>query len=339
MRLSRFGLAAAGALLTLAVTLAAYFGQRLPLEDPVECWIPPGSTVREALTRAASACRLRMPLLFTTAGTLYARITGARAYAGTYRFGPSQRYWHLLRALFSGRQVWRVRVTIPEGLTVVQIASLLQREVGVDSARLVALAFSDSLATARGIPIASLEGYLMPDTYEFFWRHPAEAVLEHLLQMQDRLWQRRFAAQAQQSGLSRHEVLTLASIIEAETPHADERARISGVFWNRLRRNMPLQADPTVAYALSKPGQPVSRSELRFAHPYNTYTTLGLPPGPINNPGADAIAAALQPEEHDFLYFVLLRDGSRRHAFSRTYQEHRRLIAAQSRVAPPSAQQ
>lgn len=332
----RFGLLIGSVLGAIAALLGLYFGQRLPLKEPVECWIPPGSTAREALRRAASSCRLQLPALFTTVGELYVWLTGARVYAGTYRFGPEQRYWQLFRALFSGRQVWRVRVTIPEGLTTLQIASLLKREAGIDSARFVAVAFSDSLAAARSIPIPSVEGYLMPETYEFFWRHPAEAVLDRLLQTQDQLWQQRFAAAAQERGLSRHEVLTLASIIEAETPHSDERARISGVFWNRLRRGMPLQADPTVAYALNKPGQPLSRSELRRAHPYNTYTIPRLPPGPINNPSADAMAAALQPEAHDFLYFILLQDGSRRHAFSRTYQEHLRLIAAQKRGHLPA---
>ncbi|MEN3027404.1 MAG: endolytic transglycosylase MltG [Chlorobiota bacterium] len=317
------GVAAAG--------LAAYLLQHLPVDATVECWVPHGSGVRAALATTASCCRLPLPELFVAVGTAYAIATGSRVYAGTYRFGPETRCGELLRALFSGRQVLRVRVTLPEGLTITQLASLLRREAGVDSARFVALAFSDSLAQLRGIPVPSLEGYLMPDTYELFWRHPAEEVLERLLQTQDRLWQERFAERARSRGLSRHEVLTLASIIEAESPHSDERRRISGVFWNRLRRGMPLQADPTAAYALGKPGQPLKRSELNIPHPYNTYTRLGLPPGPINNPSADAIEAALEPEEHDFLYFVLLRDGSRRHLFSRTYSEHLRAIAAQQR--------
>jgi UPF0755 protein len=306
---------------------AVYLWQRIPVQEPIECWIPPGSSARTALHQIAECCHLQHPRLFVAIGVVYGWLSRQPVHAGTYRFETGLRYWELLRAVFSGRQILRVRVTIPEGLTVQQIASLLQRSAGVDSARFVALAFSDSVARRWGIPIASVEGYLMPDTYEFFWRHPADAVLERLLQAQQQLWDHRFAQLAAHRGLSRHEVLTLASIIEAETPHSDERRRVSGVFWNRLRRGMPLQADPTVAYALGKPGQPLSRTELLFPHPYNTYVVPGLPPGPINNPSADAIAAALDPEEHEFLYFVLIPDGSRRHVFSRSYREHQRAIA------------
>ncbi|MCS6965726.1 MAG: endolytic transglycosylase MltG [Candidatus Kapabacteria bacterium] len=311
--------------------LYIYLQQRIPNGEAVECWIPPGSRTRTALGIAASCCQLRFPELFVAIGTVHAFVTRSHTYAGTYRFGPGTRYSHLLQALFSGRQVLRVRVTIPEGLTITQIASLLQQQAGVDSAQFVAAAFSDSLARLRGAPIPSLEGYLMPETYELFWRHPAREVLERLLREQDQRWQERFAARARQRGLSRHETLTLASIIEAESPHSDERRRISGVFWNRLRRGMPLQADPTTAYALGKPGQPLARSELSTTHPYNTYAISGLPPGPINNPSADAIAATLEPEEHEFLYFVLVRDGSRRHLFSRTYREHLRASTLQQR--------
>jgi len=333
-RYRAWGIGVMGSTLGLTAAVVLYLGQCLPVPKPRECWIAPGKSVREALAQIASDCHLRMPWLFVSIGVLYAWGTGSRVFAGMYRFGPEQRYWQLLRALFTGRQVLRIRVTIPEGLTIVQIASLLQREANVDSADFVSLAFSDSLTRARGIPVASVEGYLMPETYELFWRHPAEDVLERLLREQDRLWQERFAEAAQKRGLSRHEVLTLASIIEAETPHADERRRVSGVFWNRLRRGMPLQADPTVAYALGKPGHALTRADLSTPHPYNTYTTHGLPPGPINNPSADAIAAALEPEEHQYLYFVLLRDGSYRHAFSQTYREHRKLVALQRQLRP-----
>ena len=327
IRQTLLGFSVAGLLFLGGV--GGYLNMRLGGTEPVDCWVSPGSSVRAACEQIAHCCRIRFSTVFVLLGTTYARLTGQPAVAGTYRFGPGMRYWELLRALFSGRQLFRVRVTIPEGLTLRDIAALLWRDAGVDSARFLALAFSDSLARSRGIPIASVEGYLMPDTYELFWRHPAEDVLERLLRAQDRLWQARFAERARQRGLSRHTVLTLASIIEAESPHADERRRISGVFWNRLRRGMPLQADPTTAYALGKPGRPLARSELLIPHPYNTYTIPGLPPGPINNPSANALEAALEPEEHDFLYFVLRRDGSRRHLFSRTYAEHRRARSAQ----------
>ncbi len=318
------GVGALGLLLGGAIL---YLGQQL--EEPAQCWIPPGSRARAAFEQVARCCRLRFPELFVMFAMAYAQLSQKPVLAGTHRFDSTMCYWELLQALFSGQRLARVRVTIPEGLTLRQIASLLQRDAGVDSARFLAFAFSDSFASRWGIPIASLEGYLMPNTYELFWNHPAEDVLERLLRAQNRLWEERFAERARQRGLSRHEILTLASIIEAESPHPDERRRISGVFWNRLRHGMPLQADPTTAYALGKPGKPLSRAELQTAHPYNTYTTPGLPPGPINNPGPDAIEAALEPEDHDFLYFVLRRDGSQRHIFSRTYREHRRAIAAQ----------
>ncbi len=327
-------LGGAAAIALSAGALLYYLSRPLPLPEPVECWVAPGSSISQAVRTTAHCCRADAPELLVLLARVYATLSGAQLYAGPYRFGPEHRHWQLLYALFSGKQVARVWVTIPEGLTLWQIASLLAQRAGVDSAEFVRWAHTPALLQEFGISAASAEGYLFPSTYELFWRHRAEDVVRRLLRAQQRLWAARFDSLARQRGLSRHEVLTLASIIEAETPHPDERRRVSGVFYNRLRRGLPLQADPTVAYALGKSGTLLSRQDLRVEHPYNTYRVRGLPPGPINNPGADAISAALEPEEHDYLYFVLRRDGSRRHIFSRSYKEHLQAIASQQRTYP-----
>jgi UPF0755 protein len=128
----------------------------------------------------------------------------------------------------------------------------------------------------------------------------------------------------QAHGLSLHELVTLASIVEKEAVLAEERPVIAGVFWNRLRRDMPLQADPTVAYAVGKDGRAPTRDDLQVDHPFNTYRNRGLPPGPIANPGLAAIQAVLSPAKVPYLYFVSIDD--RQHHFSTTLEEHQQAV-------------
>jgi UPF0755 protein len=240
---------------------------------------------------------------------------------GKYRFEGIVRLSDILDALHDGRAV-RVSVTIPEGWTNSRITAHLSTELGVsiDSLNLALEEPAVRTRWASGAP--GLEGYLWPETYQFYWGVPAREVVGELLSESRDFYVDSLASRAAQLGLSRHQVLTLASLIEAEAADGNERRLISGVFHNRLREGWLLQCDPTVVFALGglPPGRSLQRSDLDFDSPYNTYLYPGLPPGPICNPGAASIMAALYPDSTDAMYFVA--DGRGSHIFSRTLDQH-----------------
>ena len=224
------------------------------------------------------------------------------------------------------------RVTLREGLTVAQIGRLLAESGfgGIDEYE--CLADDAAFLADLQVPITGLEGYLFPDTYTLTWRSSPEEILRGMV--------RRFREEAAaietariDRGMSLHEVVTLASIIERETGVASERPTISAVFHNRMRIGMRLQSDPTAIYPW-KEGVPTA-ADLRVDTPYNTYTNDGLPPGPICNPGAASLAAAVNPGNADYLYFVSRGDGS--HAFARSLREHNRNVAALRRAGRANA--
>jgi len=176
-----------------------------------------------------------------------------------------------------------------------------------------------------GIQAPSLEGYLFPETYRFFKGLTVEEMLARMVHQLRAKVTEDLLAQAEARSLSLHQLLTLASIIEREAVVPDEMPLISAVFWNRLKRDMPLQADPTVQYALGKGRQALTREDLQVDSPFNTYRIRGLPPGPIASPGKAAIRAALNPAKVHYLYFVSMDD--RRHFFSATLEEHNSAVA------------
>lgn len=254
-----------------------------------------------------------------------ARLLGvaSRLRHGEYALSPAQGALEIVRIIARGESIQH-RVTIPEGYTVLQIAQALGDAGLVDRERFVALALrggkSISHPALRDLPSESLEGYLFPDTYQFTRGWGEEVVLGQFL---DRFEERvgpdlRAAASAR--GLSLHQLLTVASMIEREARLPDERRVISGVIHNRLRLGMRLEIDATVLYALGEHKPVVTARDLEVDSPYNTYRHQGLPPGPIANPGLASIAAAANPADVPYLYYVLKPDGS--HHFSRTLPEH-----------------
>jgi UPF0755 protein len=173
------------------------------------------------------------------------------------------------------------------------------------------------------------EGALLPETYAYQWGDTRAAIVRRADAAMDAALAEIWAARAPNLPLrTPREALVLASIVERETGKADERARVAGVFINRLRRNMPLQSDPTAAYAAADGGvleRPLTRADLDRDHPFNTYRIRGLPPGPIASPGRDTLRAVVQPEATEFIFFVA--DGNGGHAFARTLEEHNRNVA------------
>jgi UPF0755 protein len=257
--------------------------------------------------------------------------------------------WHFRRSLQAGeyyfdhpvnsREVfWKIAhgqifvhtVTVPEGWTMFDIADELDRE-GVCSRSDFLTAAHDTTLIADLAPQAySLEGFLFPSTYEFTRRATCEQVVKRMVQNFRAVWETLKPAGAPENpgSLKTLEVVTLASLVERETPNAEERPLVAGVFSNRLRHGTPLQCDPTVQYAMELAGRPeknVHAVDLRTNSPYNTYEHRGLPPGPIANPGEASLRAALAPATTDYLYFVANDQGG--HFFSATLAEHNRNVA------------
>ncbi len=252
------------------------------------------------------------------AGFIYGAGTKVRAARFTIANGLS--YLSLLDLFINGKAEFMRTVDIRDGLSVKWLAYVLKRDADIDSAKFVDLAFNKNFVDSLGIDKPSLEGYLMPGTYEFYARTPAREVIDKLYKSFWEFMNDTLQARAKKNGLTIHEVVTLASIIKGETSFPKDMPRISGVYHNRLRIGMLLQADPTIQYLLKGGWRRLLRKDLRINSPYNTYKYAGLPPGPINNPGKNAILAALYPEDNDYLYFVA--DGKGGHNFSSTYSQH-----------------
>jgi UPF0755 protein len=244
--------------------------------------------------------------------------------AGEYEVPRDATTWDVITLLESGR-VRQHAILLPEGATVAELARTLeaQRLAGADAVARVAT--DRKFLETQGIEGPSAEGYLFPDTYQFVRGMTAEEMLGRMAQRMRAKLTPEIRGRARDRGLSVHQLLTLASIIEREAVVKDEQKLISAVFWNRLKLNMPLQADPTVQYAVAKERRALTRADLGTDHPYNTYVRPGLPPGPIASPGLPAIQAALDPAPVKYLYFVA-RDDERHH-FSTTVDEHNAAVA------------
>ena len=291
--------------------------------EEVEVVVPSGASFAEVADSMEARGLIGSPLLFR----VLARVRGddRAVRAGTYRFSSEAGHRELLDDLRAGRVV-HVSMTIPEGFTIPRIADRLAHALDVDPDSARAFLEDPQRAERYEVPGPTLEGYLFPETYHFDPGISLGRGVEALVGRYREVWAER-AERAEALDLSEREVVTLASIVEAEARRADEKPRIAGVFLNRLEIGYPLQADPTVMYALGE-----HRDRLLYAaidsvagHPYNTYTERGLPPGPIGSPGAAALDAVLEPEEHDYLYFVAHPDGT--HEFNRTLEEHNRARA------------
>lgn len=229
----------------------------------------------------------------------------------------------ILNKIIKGELI-QYTVTIPEGFAVSQIADLLHEQRLADRDKFLRCASDPVFIQTLSLSVENLEGYLFPDTYRFARHVKPERLLETMVSRFKQTVSEKDRGRAEELGLSMHQVMTLASVIEKETAMPDERTLISGVFHNRLRKKIPLQSDPTVIYALNEFDGNLRKRDLSIDSPYNTYLVRGLPPGPIANPGRAAIQAALYPEATNYLYFVSRNDGS--HEFSTTLAQHNRAV-------------
>ncbi|MCC5940433.1 MAG: endolytic transglycosylase MltG [Balneolaceae bacterium] len=213
------------------------------------------------------------------------------------------------------------RVTIIPGTDIARLSRSLGNQMRADSSEFHQI-FSDSssIALEFGLSGEHVFARMLPNTYEMYWTSSVENTIRRVLREFERLVEVRYQSEIESNELTLDEILTLASIVEWEARFNDEKPKISGLYLNRLDRNMMLQADPTVAYALGERRR-LLFEDYRFEHPYNTYLIQGLPPGPITNPDLSSIRAVLNPEQHDYLFMVATPEGT--HHFSRTFQEHR----------------
>jgi UPF0755 protein len=216
-------------------------------------------------------------------------------------------------------------VTIPEGYTARQIAQVLD-EAGIGNPReFLRLVSAADFIRSLGLDLPNLEGYLFPDTYAFPRHVSTEEIVRNMVARFRAVYRQEWHDRALALGMTDHQIITLASIIEKETGSGAERPFVSAVFHNRLRLGMPLQSDPTVIYSIAEFNGNLTKVDLKRDTPYNTYRRRGLPPGPIANPGREALEAALYPAQVEYLYFVSKNDGT--HWFSRSIKEHNRAVA------------
>lgn len=285
--------------------------------------VPPGASWNQTLDS------LRASGIVTSSGRLnmLAQTTGwnRQVKAGYYEFEAGTSPYAMLQTFRRGLQT-PVRVTVPPGVTADRLAEVAGRNLyyGADAFR-SALA-SDSLARTLDTTPAQMLGFMLPDTYKFFWLTRPEKIVARIKRDYDAYVE---SLGTPKDDLTPAQIATMASIVEWETAHDDERPRVAGVYLNRLRIGMPLQADPTVQYAILEREGAKRRLlfvDYRIDHPYNTYRIGGLPPGPVTNPARSAIEAVVKPEAHEYLYFVAKGDG--RHTFSKTLAEHNRAAEA-----------
>lgn len=248
---------------------------------------------------------------------------------GEYIIPNGENNFELLALFTADNKVSENLVTIPEGIWQNKLAQLFQRELGIDSLEFMNTSYNNDLLRKLGVPSNSFEGYLLPDTYYFFADASPQDVITKLFNEMNLIFQD--SANIQQMKklkMNRHQILTLASIIDGESNKVNEFKRIAGVYYNRLKLHIPLQADPTIQYMKRENSghNKILYSDLKRKSPFNTYLNSGLPPSPINNPGKDAILAALYPEKHNFLYFVA--DGSGGHVFSSNSKQHQLNVSA-----------
>ncbi len=289
--------------------------------------IPPGASMRAAAESLSKAGVIRSAKLFRAYASLRKSDRGIKA--GTYQLRRGESWNGVLDALRAGKGIVQV-VTIPEGYSTIQIVPLLATKLKqpIDS---VEAAVRDTTWLRRlGVPTPILEGYLFPDTYTFPDGTTARAAVNAMLRRFEQVWRPEWTARLDSVSMSRHQILTLASIVETEARLPQERPIIAAVYRNRLRDGMLLEADPTVQYALGKHVTRVFYKDLNVESPYNTYRHAGLPPGPIASPGRASIEAALYPANVPYKFFVAHPDGH--HEFTRDLAGHMQ-AKAQARKA------
>ncbi|MBD3419943.1 MAG: endolytic transglycosylase MltG [Chitinivibrionales bacterium] len=311
-----------GLLLICALTLyTCYFVPLKKPGEPVSFVIEPGTSLGAIADTLAALDIIPSRNMFL----LWMKVVKyeTKVQAGRVSFNKHDGIYTAARKLLDAEDIER-RVTIREGLIIEQTAQLLANELGIDSASFTRICYDSTTPATYNIDAPTLEGYLFPNTYRFPESVSARTIIDRMVGQFKRVYSELDFAAKVRDKYTRHEITTLASIVEKEATVASERTRIAAVFHNRLRLGYPLGADPTVRYIYRKFSGPLRVSELNNDSPYNTRKFAGLPPGPICSPGRANLQAAAKPLETKELYFVAKWDGSGEHDFSITNAEHER---------------
>lgn len=304
------------------IYVAADFFVHLPIGNKsIEIEIPKGANFRQAVEILSKEGLVRNKNLFIFIG----RISGLdrKIKAGFYSIHGSMSPFDIFRALKNG-QIIEYEITIVEGDSLREIGEKLSEKNIIDKDGFIKLSSDEEFLASHEIDAPTCEGYLFPDTYKIpKGMDPKDAIGMMIIRMHER-YSGELNVRTSELGLSEREVLTLASIIEKEAVTDGERPLISAVYHNRLRKGIPLQADPTSIYGIKSSREKITERDLRRKTPYNTYVIKGLPPGPIASPGIKSIIAALYPAKVSYLFFVSNNDGT--HSFSVTPGEHQAAV-------------
>ena len=300
-----------------------YFQASRPVSDNNQLQtfeIKPGMTLNKVSKELSRQGVIRSSMAFQAIALLQEKQKLIKI--GEYNVSPSMLPMEILQRITSGKTILYA-VTIPEGYRIIEIGDILAKNGLADKEKFIKQ--TKNIELLKGIAKNSLEGYLFPETYHFGKYTDEKLIVKIMVDtFQERALNKKFLNRAREIGFSYHEIITLASLIEKETGKDSERKKISSVFHNRLKKNMLLQTDPTVIYAIENFDGNIKKRHLKIDSPYNTYRYKGLPPGPISNPGLKSIIAALYPANTSNLYFVSRRDGS--HQFSSTLNEHNQAV-------------
>lgn len=330
---------AAGALLVLVFLVGGlgllYFQSQVDPKGPagpaVSVEIPRGSSIQ----RIASVLEQEGVVDNARNFRLYVRVKSAGPFqAGSYELRKNSAFDDVIETLSKGPELTFQRLTVPEGLTIKQVAELVGRMPGRSAEKFLA-ATTDGTVTSKYLPAGSrnLEGLLFPDTYNFEEKDDEHAILRRMVSSFDAAAAKAGIDDVARGGLvGPYQALVVASLVEREARVPDDRGMVARVIYNRLEKKMLLQVDATVIYALGRTGEKglrVLNKDLEVDSPYNTYKVPGLPPAPIASPGAASLRAAVAPTEGPWLYYVVI-DAEGRHAFATTLAEHNKNIAAAS---------
>ena len=320
-----FGMVVAAGTFVLS---ALYWPNTLPDEADRVVYVSRGEPFHAIMDSLAHHRIIRSRLLFHLTARLYGGTD--RLQIGKYVFRSGMSNAEIFLSLREGRDNLLITVTIPEGLRARTQARLFARAIGIDSVKYMSLVRDASFVKKCGLEGPTLEGYLLPETYRLVWGQEESEVIEKQLGEFKRFFTDSLRVRAVEFGWSVRQALTFASIVEGEAVIDEDRPVISGVYHNRLRIGMKLEADPTLQYIFENGPRRVLYAALRIDNPYNTYRYAGLPPGPVNNPGRASILAALFPKQNNYLYFVANTHGG--HWFSRNLAEHAQNVRNYRRV-------
>ncbi len=286
---------------------------------PASIYVEPGDSFAKVIVKLKDREVISQPWIFSKAAIILG--IDRKIIPGRYDFGRKTSHYTVMQRLKLGK-IARLKVTVPEGYTLTEISELLDQKCGTSRPVFDSLVRDSLFLLSLGIDAGFAEGYLFPETYNFQWGISAREAIATMVSELYRRLDTAILRRADSMGYSIDDLLTMASIVEAEGHFRDEFSLIASVYRNRLEIGMKLQADPTVIYGMGRLDRDLLISDYKFPSTYNTYLHAGLPPTPICSPGMDAIMASLYPAQSDYLFFVA--DGSGRHVFNVSYQDHLR---------------